>query len=306
MNRNPNVILFRRQTMKLSTSTNLMDKVGDSFGVIPVRESVTRCKALGFDTFDFNFCDQGRPGHPVALADWETFLKEFMEFCGENDIVFTQTHLHMYDPADPRIEDHGWEREMLRRTVEGSGILKPEWAVAHPLHQRRPGFTREDYLQLNLEYYRPIVERAAELGYGISFENMVQFPGTEYEFACNADDLIELVDGFHMSNVGINWDFGHANISVADQAAELKKIGSRLKSTHIADNHGLKDEHLAPFYGNVDWFKMMKTLREIDYKGNFTYEVQAFSNPLPAELRDTQTRHLVDIGRFLIGKFEEG
>jgi len=291
--------------MQLVTSTNLMDKVGDSFGVIPVRDSVMRCKAAGFDAFDFNFCDQGRPGHPVALADWEEFLTDFKRFCDENGILFPQTHLHMYDPADPRIEDHGWEREMMRRTVEGSGILKTQWAVAHPLHARRPGFTRQDYLQLNLDYFGPVVERAASLGYGISFENMVQFPGMEYEYACNAEDLVELVDAFHMPNVGINWDFGHANLSVPDQAAELRRIGKRLKSTHIADNHGQRDEHLAPFYGYVDWHKMMRVLKEIGYEGNFTYEVQAFSNPLPLALRDTQTAHLVDIGRYLIARFEE-
>lgn len=291
--------------MKLSTSTNLMDKVGDSFGVISPRDSVLRCKAAGFDVFDFNFCDQGRPGHPVALADWREFLTDFKSFADQNGILFPQTHLHMYDPADRRIEDHGWEREMLRRTMEGSGILKIKWAVAHPLHERRPGYTRKDYLELNLEYYGPLVEQAAAMGFGLSFENMVQFPGMEYEYACNAEDLVELVDAFHLPNVGINWDFGHANISVSDQAAELRIIGRRLKSTHIADNHGQRDEHLAPFYGNVDWHQMMRVLKEIGYEGDFTYEVQAFSNPLPLELRDTQTIHLVDIGRYLISKFEE-
>lgn len=291
--------------MQLVTSTNLMDKVGDSFGVISVHDSVTRCKAFGFDAFDFNFCDQGRAGHPIALADWREFLTDFKAFCDERDIRFPQTHLHMYDPADPRIEDHGWERELFRRSLEGSAILKTDWAVVHPLHGLRPGCTREEFIELNREYFTPFVREAAEYGFGLSFENMVQFPGQEYEFACNADDLVALVDSFGMPNVGINWDFGHANISVADQAAELRKIGKRLKSTHIADNHGQRDEHVAPFYGNVDWHKMMRVLKEIGYEGNFTYEVQAFSNPLPLELRDSQTVHLVDLGRYLIARFEE-
>lgn len=191
------------------------------------------------------------------------------------------------------------------RVIVGSGILGTDWAVAHPLHGGRPNYTRKDFLELNLEYFGPFVEEAAKLGYGISFENMVQFPGMEYEYACNAEDLVELVDAFHMPNVGINWDFGHANLSVSNQAEELRKIGKRLKTTHIADNHGQRDEHLPPFYGHVDWFKMMRVLKEIGYEGNFTYEVQAFSNPLPEELRETQTAHLVDLGRYLIRKFEE-
>lgn len=291
--------------MKLATSTNLMDKVGDTFGVIPVKESMKRCMDAGFDILDFNFCDQGRAGHPVAQDNWREFMEDVKNYADEIGITFPQTHLHMYDPVDPRIEDHGWEREMLRRTMEGSGILKTTWAVAHPLHAPCLGFTRSDYLKLNLDYYGPLVEQAAKMGFGLSFENMVQFPGMDYVFACNAEDLVELVDSFHMPNVGINWDFGHANLSVADQAAELRIVGKRLKTTHIADNHGQRDEHLPPFYGLVDWYKMMKVLKEIGYEGDFTYEVQAFSNPLPLELRESQTAHLVDLGRFLISKFEE-
>lgn len=291
--------------MKLATSTNLMDKVGDTFGAISLRDSVTRCTAAGFDVLDFNFCDQGRAGHPIAQDTWLEFLTDFKAFCDERGITFPQTHLHMYDPAERSIEDHGWEREMMRRTMVGSGLLQTKWAVAHPLHGLRPGYTRRDFIELNLDYFGPFVEQAAKLGFGISFENMVQFPGMDYEFACNAEDLVELVDAFHMPNVGINWDFGHANISVKDQAAELRLIGKRLKTTHIADNHGLRDEHVAPFYGNVDWHRMMKVLKEIGYEGDFTYEVQAFSNPLPEALRDTQTAHLVDIGRYLIRQFEE-
>ncbi|MEG1924836.1 MAG: sugar phosphate isomerase/epimerase family protein [Ruthenibacterium sp.] len=291
--------------MKLATSTNLMDKVYDTFGVIPPEESVLACKAAGFDVLDYNFCDQGRPGKPITFPDWEEYLARFKSFCDANEILFPQTHLHMYDPAEHHNEDEGWERELLRRSVKGSGILQTSWAVAHPLHFKRAGYTRADYLKLNWEFFGPIVEEAATMGYGLSFENMVQFPGQEYEFACNAADLVELVDGFHLPNVGINWDFGHANLSVPDQAAELRAIGKRIKTTHVADNHGRRDEHLAPFYGFVDWPLMMRTLAEIEYEGDFTYEIQAMSSPLPRVLRATQTAHFVEIARHLIAIFEE-
>lgn len=291
--------------MKLATSTNIMDKVVDTFGAISAKECVLCCKKAGFEVLDYNFCDQGRAGHPITFLDWQENLADFKAFCDKENIPLLQTHLHMYDPKDPRIEDHGWEREMLRRTVEGSGILKTKWAVAHPLHEQRKGYTKNDYLQLNLEFWGPIAERAAQMGFGLSFENMVQHEGAPYEYACTAEDLIELTDAFKISNVGINWDFGHANISVPDELSQLRLMGKRLKSTHIADNHGLRDEHLPPFYGNLNWHKLMQVLAEIGYKGDFTYEVQAFTSPLPKELRETQLLHLAEIGKYLINVFKE-
>lgn len=290
--------------MRLSTSTNLLDKVFDEFGVISPESCLEQGLEAGFKVFDYNFCDQGRPGRPIAQDDWYEYICQFKKFADELGVTFSQTHLHMYDPNDPRITDHGWERELVQRSIVCSGVLGAEWAVTHPLHQHKPNFSRQDYLQLNLDYYGPMLDEAKKLGYGLSLENMVQWDN-EYVYACNGEDLAELADAFNRSNVGICWDFGHANLSVRDQAAELRKIGSRLKSTHIADNHGHADEHFAPFYGHVDWLQMMRVLKEINYKGDFTYEIQAFSSPLPVELRKTMTAHVADIGKYLIGKFEE-
>ncbi|MCZ8511485.1 sugar phosphate isomerase/epimerase [Paenibacillus filicis] len=291
--------------MRLSTSTNLLDREFDEFGVISPESCLEQCLEAGFKVFDFNFCDQGRPGRPIAQDDWYEYICKFKKFADELGVTFSQTHLHMYDPNDPGITDHGWERELLHRSIVCSGVLGAEWAVAHPLHQHKPNYSRQDFLQMNLEFFGPIVDEAKKLGYGISLENMVQWDKDEYVYACNGEDLAELVDALNRPNVGVCWDFGHANLSVRDQAAELRKIGPRLKSTHIADNHGHADEHLAPFYGHVDWHQMMRVLKEIKYKGDFTYEIQAFSSPLPVELRKTMTAHVADIGKYLISLFEK-
>lgn len=290
--------------MRLSTSTNLLDKVFDEFGIISPESCLEQCLEAGFKVFDFNFCDQGRPGRPIAQDDWYEYICKFKKFADELGVTFSQTHLHMYDPNDPRITDHGWEQELLRRSIVCTGVLEAEWAVTHPLHQHKPSYSRQDYLQMNLDYYGPMLDEVKKLGYGLSLENMVQWDN-EYVFACNGEDLAELVDAFNRPNVGVCWDFGHANLSVNDQTAELRRIGPRLKSTHIADNHSNGDEHLAPFYGNVDWHQMMRALKEINYQGDFTYEIQAFSSPLPVELRRTMTAHVADIGRYLIRLYEE-
>lgn len=294
--------------MRLSTSTNLLDKVFDTFGVIPPEQCLRDCMEAGFESFDFNFCDQGRPGRPVAADNWQEYMNDFKKYANTIAAPVDQTHLHMYDPCDPLVENHEWETELLRRSMVATGTLGAKWAVVHPLHRYRTGFSQQDYIQANLEFWCPILKQATDMGYGLAFENMVQFTD-EYVNFCNGKDLVALVEAFQSSNVGICWDFGHANLSLhsqrGTQEAELEVVGKRLKTLHVADNHGQYDEHLAPFYGEINWYSMMETLRKIGYDGDFTYEIQAFTNPLPLELRKTQTAHLAEIGKYLIKQFNK-
>jgi len=52
----------------------------------------------------------------------------------------------------------------------------------------------------------------------------------------------------------------------------MKTLGSRITCTHIHDNYYGKDLHLMPYEGEIDWTAHMRTMKEIGYKGNLTYE----------------------------------
>jgi len=276
-----------------------MDKIGDKFGAISVEECLKKCYDAGFRVMDFNFCDQCRPGMPIAQDNWYEYICKIKELADEIGIEFSQTHPHIYDPNDPFVTNHEWEAELVRRSMICSGILGTKWAVMHPLHIMKDGYSRSDYIKMNIDYFAPILETAKKYGYGLAFENMCQF-GPDYVFGCNGEDLVELVDTFNDKAVGVCWDFGHGHISVRNQRVELLKIGKRLKATHVADNHKYFDEHLAPFYGTIDWPLMMRTLKEIEYEGDFTYEIQEFAIPLPYKVRESMLKHIVDIGNYLI------
>jgi sugar phosphate isomerase/epimerase len=114
------------------------------------------------------------------------------------------------------------------------------------------------------------------------------------------EDLCDLVDTFADDSVGVTWDFGHANIMRYDQCRALRYIGKRLKSTHVDDNYGVKDVHLAPFFGDVKWEEIMKTLVEIGYEGDFTYEAHGFTDHLPLPLKTSAARLTYDIGVYLM------
>ena len=74
------------------------------------------------------------------------------------------------------------------------------------------------------------------------------------------EELDFLRNSLDNKQVGYCLDTGHAMTSglTPDQMALC--MGSSLLTTHLHDNHGLKDEHLLPGEGLIDW---KRTIREI-------------------------------------------
>jgi sugar phosphate isomerase/epimerase len=75
-----------------------------------------------------------------------------------------------------------------------------------------------------------------------------------------APHLVEILRIGHFKDVGICLDAGHAHMGggVAAAIAELKPL---IRTTHIHDNHGQKDEHLWPGEGTIAWAEAMQELR---------------------------------------------
>jgi len=72
-------------------------------------------------------------------------------------------------------------------------------------------------------------------------------------------NLVEIVRIGHFKDVGVCLDTGHAHIGggILAAIAELKPL---IRSAHIHDNHGQKDEHLWPGEGTIAWAETMKDL----------------------------------------------
>lgn len=65
-------------------------------------------------------------------------------------------------------------------------------------------------------------------------------------------NLVEILSTGHFRDIGVCLDVGHAKLGdgVAAAFAELQPL---LRSSHLHDNHGQRDEHLWPGDGTIDW-----------------------------------------------------
>ena len=110
-----------------------------------------------------------------------------------------------------------------------------------------------------LEYAHTALEHlgafARPLGVKLLVENLLSE-------ATTPEHLMLILEMGHLDNVGICLDLGHAHISVG-VAEAISTFGSRIVSVHVHDNHGLKDEHLWPGDGTIDWQAAAKALNAL-------------------------------------------
>ena len=276
---------------------------------VEAKAAIASCLKSGFRTLDFSFHNYARDGGPIADESWESWLHDIRSYSDSLGVTWYQGHAFIY-PKDGTIDQHNDAyEERIRRSIIGCGIMGVKVLVLHP----RNFFIDDDchkpydFIRSKKENIRYITGYLKEVekvpGLRLAVENLF-LPATSQKdnrYCSCADELVDLVDTIGSERVGICWDFGHANISGQDQCLSLEKVGERLIATHVHDNAGTIDEHLAPFFGRMDWPPIMKKLREIDYKGYFTLEIQHFAGGLPLDdnLRAQALKLSYDVARYL-------
>ncbi len=81
----------------------------------------------------------------------------------------------------------------------------------------------------------------------------------------SAERLMAFIGMTHL-NLNFCFDTGHANMT-GSIAAEFELMKDRIRSTHLHDNNGSDDTHLAPLVdegGSIDWAETMELLRSRD------------------------------------------
>jgi sugar phosphate isomerase/epimerase len=110
-------------------------------------------------------------------------------------------------------------------------------------------------------------------------ENLASEPTTP-------ERLISILELGHLDNVGICLDLGHAHMSDGIGAA-IGTLSKRIASVHMHDNHGLKDEHLWPGDGNIDWKATATALQTLTPQPAVVLEI---SQTLGNDLTDLPAR----------------
>ena len=294
--------------MRLSNSTNIVNFDMKIPYQISPDHAISVLAAAGYKYVDMNLCGLSRMGKkiaPMTLDNWEESARYWRKLGDEIGVKFTQSHAYFSvdGPVAPGGVPGGeMGEELMRRSVLAAEILGSEYMVTHPFSIVENGkVLPEASYEANMEYFTRWGKFWHEHGVGMAIENMPSYKGTATPSPFTSpEQMIRLVDDLNQPDIGICLDTGHAFLSGYDPAEFVRKIGSRLRATHIADNHGERDDHIAPFQGDIDWFEFMKALKEIDYKYDFAFEIQSLTSRFPVALQPDLVKFTYTLGQYLV------
>ena len=275
-----------------------------------LEKSIELCKNAGFDSMDFGLGLD--PANPLNVE--ETYVAEaerIKKLSLDMGLPVTQTHtpFHFKDAWKDPVAYEEYVMPAIKRSVAISGLLGADVAVVHPLHHFLYKGHEEEIFEKNMEFYRSLIPICKEYNVKVGIENMFQGDPrrkqTTFDTCATIPEFIRYVDTLDSEYMVACLDTGHIGLPVRDDECWdfIRALGhDRLQSLHVHDNDYRGDKHQLPYLGTIDWNEVTKALGEIDYQGDFTYEVRigsVFSEFTDEEFVPIATKYMADVGRHL-------
>lgn len=108
--------------------------------------------------------------------------------------------------------------------------------------------------------FKKVIKKAENLNIKIALENTKTIGRFEF-----------LYNNINSKNIGLCLDSGHLHCFYKDNI-NWTFLKNKLFTLHLHDNLQLKDDHLLPFDGNLNWQKLIKNINQLNYKGNLVLE----------------------------------
>ncbi len=160
-------------------------------------------------------------------------------------------------------------------TAETAASLDIDLITIHPgLTSMSVPYMEEKAMEKAKRSLSSIDRISAQYGVRIAVENMPSFP---FMLGHTAEEMNDLIG---TTNLGFCLDIGHGNTT--GQTDELiKAFRDRLVNVHIHDNRGEMDEHLTLGEGNIDFKKIIDSLK--GYTGNYIIESKSFPSAVESQ-----------------------
>lgn len=269
----------------------------------------------GFDSADYSLEFMKEPGHMFSGDDYLSVAGRIVETMKTKGLPVTQTHAP-FSFANFGNEAHYQDfiYPNIVRSIELSAVLGADTVIVHPLHHMLYEGHEEEIFSLNMAYYRSLIPVARNNGVKIAVENMFQRDPRRgiitHDTCSTIGEFCRYIDTLNSEWITACLDVGHVGLPLqTDEAWDfVRALGhDRLGALHVHDNSYKNDEHTSPFSGKIDWSKFTKALGEIDYQGDFTYEVRI---PNLVNFGDTKLvaiwlEYMSKIGRYLVAQVEE-
>ncbi len=190
----------------------------------------------------------GRWFHENALPPASLHLP-FIEHVGKTQKIWISV-------LEPERRQREAALDEIKRSLELEDYVRLSYVVIHL------GNPNDKFTPVAFEYaYAAISQIRAFAGVDVMVENIP-----------NEISTLERIEEFktvsQIPDLGICYDTGHGHLQGITSGFE------NIRTTHVHDNNGEKDEHLWPFEGTLNWPVLVEKLVVANYKGPFLFEAR--------------------------------
>lgn len=269
-------------------------------------KAIELCARAGFDCFDITMTGMvgydwankvAAPSDSVwAKPDCVQYARLLKKVGEDNGITCNQTHA-AYPVSCPEI------RDSLKCAIECTAEAGGKICVIHPDNDKN-GYE-------NAEMYIELLPFAKEHGVKLATENMWNW---NYELDQAAPAACSDPKSFLEHIIAVNdpyliacLDIGHAEMQGLNTNAVdmIHALGDSLQALHIHDIDKHDDNHQIPFSLNVEFEPIVKALKAIGYKGDFTLEACTYLNAFNADNVFEGVKDLAKAARKLADWFDD-
>lgn len=286
--------------MILSTQTDVLARC---FGYV---ESVKMLAEAGFDAIDFSMFGMEQPGNFLNTPEALETIKEMRRTADECGIVFNQAHAPFPSRIIGKDDYNEFIQGALIRSIEYAGILGAGIIIIHPISI--PG-DPVGQKEINMALYHSLEDTLRRCKVKAALENMFTWNSEEkridYGACAQWQQFCEYLDELDPDLFTACLDIGHSGLVGIPAAEMIRGLGhDRLGSLHVHDNDNKNDLHTLPFTQKLDWAAITAALKEINYKGEFTFEADNFLVRFPNPVKAQAAKFMHDVGRQLIAMIE--
>ena len=239
-------------------------------------DAVAAYEGTGFHYLDYSFYNViSSPNNPFMSDGWKKTVEGAKNTAESLGFKFVQAHA-------PACAVRGKESEIgilaTQRSIEACGMLGIPNAVLHTSYSRQHLYPadREAYFEYNRKFICELLPIAEKNNVTLCIENSSFGNMQGMYFFMTAAEMNEFIAYMDHPLIGACWDTGHALMEgKSDQYKDLLELGANLKAVHIHDNNG-RDSHLAPYCGKLQLDSIVRGLKDVSFKGYFTFEADNF------------------------------
>ncbi|MBQ8231724.1 MAG: sugar phosphate isomerase/epimerase [Lachnospiraceae bacterium] len=281
--------------MKLSVETyTLHRRYGDE-------KAIKMLKKAGFESIDYSFYWLSESDETLG-ENYREYALTVRSLLDESGMTCNQAHAPFKVEYGSKFDFTNEEYVKVVRSIEAAAILGAESIVVHSI--KPPAGV--DIVEYNREYYKTLEPYCEKFGICIAIENLFWY---DEKAKCyrgglhKPQELNRIIEELKSKWFVVCIDVGHAALTGYEPGEIINQFDNHtLRALHIHDNDYLSDRHTLPYAGSLDWNKIMKALKDIDYNSDFTFEIFGYLGRIDDEFMEEALAFAAKTGRHLMLK----